>query len=110
MGCLHDDHARVRGLPITLHTARTIAGRLAGQLQCMLSAHAHPSHLCKLVADVLPLRLPPLPGSELAIKSAWSGLATGVFHTLCGPDHLAVSSSSVQSSSQRLQRHAVLAQ
>ena len=29
-------------------------------------------------------------GVELAAKSAWTGLATGVFHTLCGPDHLAV--------------------
>lgn len=28
-------------------------------------------------------------GTELAIKSGWTGLATGVFHTLCGPDHLA---------------------
>ena len=30
-------------------------------------------------------------GVELAAQSAWTGLATGVFHTLCGPDHLAVS-------------------
>jgi hypothetical protein len=29
-------------------------------------------------------------GTELAAKSAWTGLATGIFHTLCGPDHLAV--------------------
>lgn len=28
-------------------------------------------------------------GTELAAKSAWTGLATGIFHTLCGPDHLA---------------------
>eukprot|EP00195_Chlamydomonas_chlamydogama_P008093 CAMPEP_0202902632 /NCGR_PEP_ID=MMETSP1392-20130828/16961_1 /ASSEMBLY_ACC=CAM_ASM_000868 /TAXON_ID=225041 /ORGANISM="Chlamydomonas chlamydogama, Strain SAG 11-48b" /LENGTH=333 /DNA_ID=CAMNT_0049589425 /DNA_START=232 /DNA_END=1234 /DNA_ORIENTATION=- len=28
-------------------------------------------------------------GVELAAKSAWTGLAAGVFHTLCGPDHLA---------------------
>ncbi|GAX80173.1 hypothetical protein CEUSTIGMA_g7611.t1 [Chlamydomonas eustigma] len=28
-------------------------------------------------------------GFEVAAKSAWTGLATGVLHTLCGPDHLA---------------------
>jgi hypothetical protein len=30
-------------------------------------------------------------GVQLAAKSAWAGLAAGFLHTLCGPDHLAVS-------------------
>lgn len=30
-------------------------------------------------------------GMHVAARSAWAGLAAGVLHTLCGPDHLAVS-------------------
>jgi hydrogenase/urease accessory protein HupE len=30
-------------------------------------------------------------GASVAAKSAWAGLAAGFLHTLCGPDHLAVS-------------------
>ena len=31
-------------------------------------------------------------GVQLVVQSAWTGFATGIFHTLCGPDHLAVRS------------------
>lgn len=34
---------------------------------------------------------PPPAGAQSAIQSAWAGLAAGFLHTLCGPDHLAVS-------------------
>lgn len=30
-------------------------------------------------------------GAQVAAQSAWAGLAAGFLHTLCGPDHLAVS-------------------
>lgn len=30
-------------------------------------------------------------GAQAAAQSAWAGLAAGFLHTLCGPDHLAVS-------------------
>lgn len=32
---------------------------------------------------------PPGAGVHVAVQSAWAGLAAGVLHTLCGPDHLA---------------------
>jgi hypothetical protein len=35
-------------------------------------------------------------GGQVAAQSAWAGLAAGFLHTLCGPDHLAVSAAATE--------------
>lgn len=44
-------------------------------------------------------------GASVAAKSAWTGLAAGFLHTLCGPDHLAVSANCFFEERQRRRQH-----
>lgn len=73
-------------LHVQCRTLLTIVGSLA--VWAYLSAGASSAGPFASLTASLTTMGPGGP-NELAARSAWTGLATGVFHTLCGPDHLA---------------------